>query len=233
MVIAVLVVAVAFFCCKEWLFSIILAPSRDSFVTYPLIERLSGVPQHFRVDMFNPHLAQQFIVHMKASLCMGFLAVSPYVIFLLFHFISPALYQSERRAAVCAVGGGYLMFLLGVALSYWLLFPLTFRFLGTYQVSGSIPNVIALEDYMSVMLLLCLLMGVFFELPVLSWLLAKMGLLRADWMKRYRRHAIVVIFIVAAIITPTGDAFTLTVVSLPIYLLYELSVFIVRRANRT
>ena len=233
MVIAVLVVAVAFFCCKEWLFSIILAPSRDSFVTYRLIERLSGVPQHFRVDMFNPHLAQQFIVHMKASLCMGFLAVSPYVIFLLFHFISPALYQSERRAAVCAVGGGYLMFLLGVALSYWLLFPLTFRFLGTYQVSGSIPNVIALEDYMSVMLLLCLLMGVFFELPVLSWLLAKMGLLRADWMKRYRRHAIVVIFIVAAIITPTGDAFTLTVVSLPIYLLYELSVFIVRRANRT
>ena len=233
MAIAIVVVAVAFFCCKDWLFSIILAPSHDSFITYRLIERLSGVPQHFKVELFNPNLAQQFIVHMKASLYMGFLAVSPYVLYLLFRFISPALYQSERRAAVCAVGGGYLMFMLGVALTYWVLFPLTFRFLGTYQVSESIPNIIALSDYMSVMLLLCLLMGVVFELPVLSWLLARIGVLHADWMAAYRRHAVVVILIVAAVITPTGDPFTLAVVSLPIYLLYELSVAIVRHTNKT
>ena len=231
-VIAVVVVAVAFFCCKEWLFAIILAPSHDSFVTYRLIERLSGVPQHFRVELFNPHLAQQFIVHMKASLYMGFLAVSPYLLYLLFRFVSPALYQSERRAARYAVGGGYVMFMLGVALTYWVLFPLTFRFLGTYQVSGEIPNIIALSDYISVMLLLCLLMGVVFELPVLSWLLARIGVLHAEWMTRYRRHAIVVILVIAAIITPTGDPFTLAVVALPIYLLYELSVAIVRRTNK-
>lgn len=231
MVIAIVGVAVAFFCCREWLFSVILAPSHDSFVTYRLIERFSGVPQHFQVGLFNPHLAQQFIVHMKASLYMGFLAVSPYLIYLLFRFVSPALYPSERRAARYAVGGGYVMFLLGVTLSFFVIFPLTFRFLGTYQVSQEIPNVIELSDYLSVMLLLCLMMGVLFELPVLSWLLARLGLLRAEWMKRYRRQAIVVILIIAAIITPTGDAFTLAVVSLPIYLLYEVSVAIVRHTQ--
>lgn len=232
MAVAVVTVAVAFFCCKDWLFAVLLAPSRDSFITYRLIERLSGVPQHFEIAMFNPHLAQQFMVHMKAALGMGFLAVSPYVMYLLFHFVSPALYTTERHVAIRAVGSGYLMFLLGVAVSFFVVFPLTFRFLGMYQVSEGIPNVIELADYMSVLLLLCLLMGAFFELPVLSWLLARLGVLRVDWMTRYRRHAVVAILIVAAIITPTGDAFTLAVVSIPIYLLYELSVIIVRHTNK-
>ena len=107
MVIAVVVVAVAFFCCRDWLFAVILAPSRDSFITYRLIERISGLPQEFKVAMFNPRLAQQFIVHMKAALGMGVLAVSPYLLYLLFRFVSPALYATERRVALRAVGGAH------------------------------------------------------------------------------------------------------------------------------
>lgn len=228
---AVLVSAIAAFCCKDWLFGIVMAPSSSDFVTYKVFERLTGIVSPFHVELFNPELAQQFLVHVKVSLWMGLLIVSPYILYLLFHFVAPGLYKNERKYAVRAVGSGYIMFLMGVALNYFVIFPLTFRFLGTYQVSDAVPNQIALSSYIDMLLVLCLMMGIVFELPVLSWLLAKVGVLKADFMTKYRRHAVVVILIIAAVITPTGDALTLTVVSLPIYLLYEMSVLIVRRTE--
>lgn len=229
--VAVMVSTIAAFCCKEWLFAIVMAPSQSGFVTYRLFERITGIASPFYVELFNPELAQQFLVHVKVSLWVGLLLVSPYVLYLLFHFVAPGLYKNEKRYAVRAVGSGYIMFLIGVALNYFVIFPLTFRFLGTYQVSAAVPNQIALSSYIDMLLVLCLMMGVVFELPVLSWLLAKIGLLKADFMTKYRRHAVVVILIIAAVITPTGDALTLSVVSLPIYLLYEMSVIIVRRTE--
>lgn len=228
---AVVICAVAAFCCKEWLFTIVMAPSKSTFVTYRLFTSLTGVGSDFHIDLFNPELAQQFLVHMRVALWMGLLIVSPYVLYLLFHFIAPGLYAHERKYAVRAVGSGYLMFLMGVALNYFIIFPLTFRFLGTYQVSPEVPNQIALTSYISMLLMLCLVMGVVFELPVLCWLLAKMGVLKAEFMTRYRKHAIVVIVILAAVITPTGDAITMSVVALPIYLLYEVSVRVVKRVT--
>lgn len=228
---AAVLCAVAAFCCKELLFAIVMAPSRSDFVTYRLFTRLTGVSSEFHIDLFNPELAQQFLVHMRVALWMGLLVVSPYVLYLLFHFVAPGLYAHERRYAVSAVGSGYLMFLMGVALNYFIIFPLTFRFLGTYQVSPDVPNRIALTSYVGMLLMLCLAMGVMFELPVLSWLLAKVGVLKADFMTRYRKHAIVVIVILAAVITPTGDAITMSVVALPIYLLYEVSVLVVKRVS--
>ena len=123
------------------------------------------------------------------------------------------------------------MFLMGVALNYFVIFPLTFRFLGTYQVSPEVPNQIALTSYVSMLLMLCFLMGVVFELPVLCWLLAKIGLLKPDMMRQYRKHAVVAILILAAVITPTGDAMTLSLVALPIYLLYEISIQVVRKTH--
>lgn len=223
--------AVAAFCCKDLLFDIVMAPSKSDFITYCLFTRLTGVSSDFHIDLFNPELAQQFLVHMRVALWMGLLVVSPYVLYLLFHFIAPGLYAHERRYAVRAVGSGYVMFLLGVSLNYFIIFPLTFRFLGTYQVSPDVPNQIALTSYISMLLMLCFVMGVMFELPVLCWLLAKIGVLKVEFMTRYRKHAVVVIVILAAVITPTGDAITMSVVALPIYLLYELSVAIVRRVN--
>lgn len=120
------------------------------------------------------------------------------------------------------------MFMFGVLLSYYLIFPLTFRFLGTYQVSEDVVNMISLQSYMSTLVLMSLSMGIVFEMPVVAWLMARMGLLSSSFMSRYRRHAIVVILIVAAIITPTSDIFTLLMVSFPMWLLYEVSVGIVK-----
>ena len=229
-IVAVLVAGIAAFCCKDLLFSVVMAPSRDSFITYRLFSRLTGHASRFSVDLFNPELAQQFIVHMRVALWMGLLVVSPYVIYLLYRFVAPGLYAHERRYAVRAVGSGYIMFILGVALNYFLIFPLTFRFLGTYQVSSDdVPNQIALTSYIDILLMLSFLLGVVFEMPVLAWLLAKMSVLTPRFLTRYRRHAVVVALILAAVITPTGDALTLSLVALPVYALYEVSILVVRR----
>lgn len=229
------VVALGFvaFAFKEPLFNVLLAPKNSSFLTYRLLERVVGVAGgDFKVEMINTGLAQQFMVHLKAAFAVGFLVASPYILHVLYSFVSPALYRSERRVAVRLVGGGYVMFMMGVALNYFLIFPLTFRFLGTYQVSADVPNLISLDSYMSTLLMLSLAMGLMFELPVLSWLLARMGFVSAGFMRRYRRHAVVAILVVAAVITPTADVFTLSVVSLPIYLLYELGIVIAARAEK-
>ena len=232
-IVAVLVAGIAAFCCKDLLFSVVMAPSRDSFITYRLFSRLTGHASRFSVDLFNPELAQQFIVHMRVALWMGLLVVSPYVIYLLYRFVAPGLYAHERRYTVRAVGSGYVMFILGVALNYFLIFPLTFRFLGTYQVSPDVPNQIALTSYIDILLMLSFLLGVVFEMPVLAWLLAKMSVLTPRFLTRYRRHAVVVALILAAVITPTGDALTLSLVALPVYALYEVSILVVRRTVAT
>ena len=113
-----------------------------------------------------------------------------------------------------------------------LIFPLTFRFLATYQVSMEVENTITLSSYMDTLMMMSLMMGIVFEIPVLCWLFAKLGFLTADFMKRYRRHAIVIILIVGAVITPTSDVFTLMMVSVPMYLLYEVSIWIVSRIGK-
>ena len=133
--------------------------------------------------------------------------------------------------AVRVVGSGYVMFIIGVLMNYFLIFPLTVRFLGTYQVSTDVENMLSLQSYMDTLLMMSLVFGIVFEIPVISWLLAVFGLLKAEWMQRYRRHAIVVILIVAAVITPTADIFTLIIVSLPIWMLYEISILIVKTTN--
>lgn len=220
-----LVIAVAAtiaFCLKEELFAVVLAPRSSDFITY----RLMGV-EPFSIHLMNTGLTEQFMVHLKTAMYAGMLLTSPYIIYQLFRFVSPALYDNERKYATVLVGSGYLMFILGTLLNYLLIFPLTVKFLGTYQVSPDVANMLTLQSYMDTLLLMSLVMGVVFELPVVSWLLGRMGLLTAGMMRTWRKHAIVAILILAAIITPTTDAFTLFVVALPIWLLYELSILIV------
>jgi sec-independent protein translocase protein TatC len=158
----------------------------------------------------------------------GILVASPYIIWQLFRFISPALYDNERRYATLLYTSGYLMFMLGTALNYFLIFPLTVKFLGTYQVSPDVANMLTLQSYMDTLIMMCLVLGIVFELPVVSWILGRMGLVNRQMMRSMRRHAVVVILVVAAIITPTTDAFTLFIVALPIWLLYEVSILIVK-----
>lgn len=147
-------------------------------------------------------------------------------------FVSPALYENEKKYSTRVVGWGYFLFMMGVLLNYFLIFPLTFRFLATYQVSMEVENTITLSSYMDTLMMMSLMMGIVFEIPVLCWLFAKLGFLTADFMKRYRRHAIVIILIVGAVITPTSDVFTLMMVSVPMYLLYEVSIWIVSRTGK-
>jgi len=219
----VAVVAAVVFCLKDELFSIVLAPRSSDFVSY----RLMGV-EPFSLHLMNTGLTEQFMIHVKTALYAGLLLASPYVLYELFRFVQPALYQNERRYAVRIVGSAYVMFLVGTAVNYLVVFPLTVRFLGTYQVSPDVANMLTLQSYIDTLIGMSLVMGVVFELPVVSWLMAVMGLVNADLMSRYRRHAVVAILVVAAIITPTTDVLTLTVVALPIWLLYELSIGIVR-----
>ena len=223
MLVAAIVAGVAAFLLKDWLFDVVLAPSSSDFITY----RLLGV-EPFRIELVNTGLTEQFMIHMKVSLVAGILIASPYILYLLFRFISPALYDNERRYSVRLTVAAYLMFLFGVAVNYFVIFPLTVRFLGTYQVSDDIHNLLTISSYVDTLAMMSLLFGIVFEIPVVSWLLARFGLLKSVWMSRYRRHAIVAIVIVAAVITPTSDVFTLFMVSLPIWLLYEASVLIVR-----
>jgi sec-independent protein translocase protein TatC len=217
------VVAVVAFCLKDELFAVVLAPRTSDFITY----RLMGV-EPFSIHLMNTGLTEQFMIHMKTAFYAGVLVASPYIVYLLFRFISPALYDNERRYATALVSSGYLMFMLGTLLNYFLIFPLTVKFLGTYQVSEDVANMLTLQSYMDTLLMMSLVMGIVFELPVVSWLLSRMGLINAQMMKTWRKHAVVAILIISAIITPTTDAFTLFVVALPIWLLYEVSILIVK-----
>ena len=200
-VVAVVVVfGIVAFLFKEELFAVVLAPKDAGFVTYRWLGMLDsvfseGADQFFSVDLINTGLAQQFLIHMKTAMCAGVLCASPYILYQLFRFVSPALYADERRYAVRVVGSGYLMFMLGVLAGYFFIFPLTFRFLGTYQVADEVTNMITIESYMSTLIMMCLSMGLVFEMPVLAWLFGKLGFLDASFMRRYRRHAIVIILI--------------------------------------
>ena len=220
------VAAAVAFCLKDELFAIVLAPRSGDFITY----RLLGV-EPFCISLMNTGLTEQFMTHLRTACYAGVLMALPYIIYVLFGFVAPALYDNERRYATLLCGSGYLMFMLGTVINYLLIFPLTVRFLGTYQVSPDVANMLTLQSYMDTLLTMSLVMGIVFELPVVSWILGRMGLVNAQMMRSMRRHAIVAILIVAAIITPTTDAFTLFVVALPIWLLYEVSILIVRPLN--
>lgn len=224
---AVVLGAVVAFCVKEPLFDIVLAPSRSNFFVYQLMGA-----EPFHIQLINTGLAEQMLIHLKVAFSMGVLVASPYIIYVLFGFVSPALYDNERRLSLRLTLSAYLMFIIGLAINYLIIFPLTVRFLGTYQISDEVQNMLSISSYIDTMMMMSLIFGIVFEIPVLSWLLAKLGLLKADWMIHFRRHAIVIILVVAAIITPTADMFTLLIVSLPIWLLYEISIFIVSKTYR-
>ena len=221
--VAIVVIAAVMFCLRDTLFSIVLAPSNSDFITF----RLTGTTP-FQINLINTLLTEQFYVHIKVAIYAALLFVSPYVIYEIFHFISPALYENEKYYATRICTSAYAMFVIGTLLNYFLVFPFTLHFLGTYQVSTDIHNMLTLESYTDTLICMSLMLGVVFELPIICWLLSAIGILKRNTMRQYRKHAIVVILIVAAIITPTTDAMTLFIVSLPIWILYEISTLIIK-----
>ena len=178
------------FCFKDLLFKIVLAPKDSDFFMYKLFG--GG---DFSIQLMNVGLTEQFMIHLKTAFAFGILMASPYIIKVLFDFIRPALYENERKHSVSLVLIAYLMFVVGVLVNYLFVFPLTVRFLGTYQVSEQVSNMLTLQSYMDTLLMMSIVFGIIFEIPIMSWLLARFGLLKAEWMTRYRRHAIVAILI--------------------------------------
>lgn len=222
-IIVVALFAILAFVFKDEVFWVVFAPKSPDFLPH-----IFGNSPDIR--LINTELTRQFIVHMMTSFYVGIIVAAPYIIFELYRFIAPALYQNERRFSTPLVIASYLMFMLGILFNYFIVFPITFRFLGNYQVDSAVENLISLESYIDMLVFLSLAMGIVFEIPILSWLLGKLGILHRGQMQQFRRHAIVTILIIAAIITPTSDAFTLAIVSVPMYLLYELSILLVPRS---
>lgn len=230
------VLAAVVFCFKDTTWRLLLAPSEWTFVTYRWLERLMnavGLNFHFaefHVNMIATDLSSQFMTHITTAIYLGLLFASPYIVFELFRFISPALYENERRYSVRVALIIYALFLLGVLMSYFVLFPISFRFLGTYSVSTKVVSNITLDSYVSTFVSLTLIMGIVFQLPVIAFFLAKIGVIHADILARYRRHALIIIMLIAAIITPP-DLMTLVLVTIPLYMLYELSIVVARRVQ--
>ena len=227
------VIAAVVFCFKETTWQLLLAPSEWDFCTYRWLEsvmQMMGFDFHFdefHVDMIATDLSSQFMTHITTAVYLGLLGASPYILYELFRFISPALYENERRYSVQVAGIIYVLFLLGVLMSYFVLFPISFRFLGTYSVSAKVVSNITLDSYISTFVSLTLVMGVVFQLPVIAFFLGKLSIVTSDMLANYRKHSFIVIMLVAAIITPP-DLMTLILVTIPLYLLYEVSIRVVK-----
>ena len=229
----VLLIAVVVFCFKDETFQLLLAPSEWDFVTYRWIERMiqaMGFDFHFEeyhVNLIATDLSSQFMTHITTAVYLGLLGASPYILFELFRFVSPALYDNERRYSVLVAVVIYALFLVGVLMNYFILFPISFRFLGTYSVAERVVSNITLDSYISTFVSLTLAMGLVFQLPVLAYFLGKMGFITSSMLAKYRRHALIVIMLLSAIITPP-DVMTLVLVAIPLYILYEVSIRVIR-----
>ena len=234
---AVMAMVVIFIFMPQMFTGFVLGPTTSNFFLYKWLGSLGQLPflpdfaaGEFKVDIISINVASQFMTHISTSFWFALVAIFPYILYEVWKFIAPALYDNEKGSVRAAFLFGTLMFFLGCAISYSFIFPFTFRFLTEYQISGQITNQISLNSYMSTFLGMVFIMGLIFELPLLAWLLSKIGVLRKEFLKKYRRHAVVVLMILAALITPTGDPITLSLVFLPLYLLYEISICVVKKS---
>lgn len=227
------VVMVGTFIAMPYIFDrFILAPTSNDFFTYRWLNKIGGsivsLSPDFNVQIININVASQFMTHISTSISMAAIIAFPYFLWEIWKFIEPALFEDEIKHLRPAFLGGTLMFYIGCAIGYTLVFPFTFRFLVEYNLSPGITNQINLQSYIDNFTMLILVMGLVFEMPLLAWLLGILGILRKSFLRKYKRHAVIVLLIAAAIITPSGDPFTLMLVFIPLYVLYELSILVVK-----
>lgn len=238
--IAVVVLALFAFGAKELIFDgIILAPKNTHFITYRFFCWLSETYswlgglciQEINFTVANIDMTGQFMQHLTISLYTGLVVAFPYLVFELWLFIKPALHAKERKAARGMVFYISLLFFTGVAFGYFALAPVSILFLGSYQVSAEVVNQITLRSYISTLTTMVLASGLIFELPILAYFLARVGFVSSAFLRNNRRLAVVVNFIVAAIITPS-DVSSMFLMAIPLLLLYELSIWVVVRVER-
>lgn len=238
-IVVVLLMAVVF-CFKSFVFdTIIFSPRTSQFILYQWINRLAALSprlsslsiEPFQIDLINIELSAQFFTHMSVSFWIGFVVSVPFILYQVWTFVRPALYAGEKKSILTAFAFCSILFFLGITVGYFLVFPLTIKFLGTYQVSDWVGNQISLQSYISMFTWLILVMGLVFEMPVLIHLLSRFGIVTKKLLRKYRKHAIVALLLLAAIITPSGDAFTMIMVATPLFLLYEFSILVCKETK--
>lgn len=222
--VALIGVTVVLFFFKDFLFGdVVLAPSESSFWLY----RVLGLD--FSLQLVNIEVAAQFMIHMKVTFVCALILTFPYIVYELWSFVAPALYENERKAIRGAFTFASALFYTGLAVGYMLIFPLMINFFAGYQVTPDVPNTFSLSSYISLFSSTVLIFGIVFQFPTLIAILSALGIVTREGLRQYRRHAVCAVVVLAALITPSGDPFSLLVVTVPLYVLYEFSILICRK----
>lgn len=240
-VIAIMVAAIVFFIyVREIVNDIILAPAQDDFVTYGWFCKLSHAlglgdaicMSGVKVSFLSTQLTGQFISSFTISFVGGFIVAFPYIFWEFWRFIKPALSEKEKKNTGGVIFWVSLLFFGGVAFGYFVLTPFMVNFYFSYSLSPLIEIKPTFSDYLENLVYTTVGIGVLFQLPLLVMILAKIGIVTATFLRKYRRHAFVIILIAAAIITPSTDPFSLAIVAIPLYLLFEASIIVASRINK-
>jgi sec-independent protein translocase protein TatC len=235
-VLAIVIFMIIAFIFKGFIFGqVILGPQRPGFLTNRLLCQFAEIVKipalcinQNPVQLINIKMSGQITTHITASIVSGLILAFPVILWEFWLFFKPALKTSEARYAKGAVGASSLLFFAGVLFGYFILTPLSIHFLSTYQVDPTVLNQINVRSYIGTLTSICLATGLIFELPIVAFFLTKIGVVTPEFMRKYRRHSVVVIVILAAIITPP-DVFSQTLVCIPLLILYEVSIFISAR----
>lgn len=228
-VISILITSVAAFVSMKVIFrEIILAPSRPDFWTYRTMCKIS---ESLCVDKVNfilqsRLLSGQFTMHFVAAFTVGFVVAFPYVFWEIWRFVKPGLYETERKSASGTVLFVTILFILGILFAYFIIAPLSINFLANYSLDEMIVNQFDITSYVGTLCMIVLGGGLMFQLPVVVYVLSKMGVMTPKFMRSYRKHAIVILVFIAALITPSPDVLSQMLVAVPLYLLYEFSIYI-------
>lgn len=231
---AIVIIGLVAFLMKDFIFdTIIFGPKKMSFPTYRLFCNIAtriGVDSAFCADQLpftiqNRTMAGQFSAHIWTSIWAGFIVGFPYVLYEVWKFISPGLYEKERRYSRGFILIASLLFFMGVLFGYYVVAPLSINFLGTYQVSKEVLNEIDIASYISTVRASVIACGIMFELPIIIFFLTKIGLVTPETLRKYRKIALVVVLIVSAVITPP-DVASQIIVAVPVLLLYQISIYI-------
>jgi sec-independent protein translocase protein TatC len=230
---AIFIFGIIAFLMKDFIFNdIIFAPKDPNFVTYRVfcaVSRFFGTEglciDKIPFTLQSLEMGEQFSAHIWISITVGFIIAFPFIIWEFWKFISPGLYEKERKGAVAFIIISSFLFFVGVLFGYYVITPLSVNFLGNYSVSALVERNIKIDSYISLLKSSVLASGLIFELPIIMYFLTKMGLVTPDFLKQYRKHALVVVLIISAVITPP-DIVSQIIVTVPILILYEVSILI-------
>ena len=221
-VLGVALASIVFLAFPKPLFKVVFWPTRPDFPLY----RLPGV--EFSMDLINIDLSAQFFFYLKVAMLCGLVLAFPYVIWEIWKFIAPALYEHEKKAVSRAFGLSSALFYLGVAVGYFVVLPVCLIFFVNFTVSDAIVNTISLSSYMSLFTSMVFLIGILFEFPTVILVMSSLGVVTRDNLKQWRKYAVVIVLVLAALITPS-DPFSMFVLAIPLYGLFEFSILLCRR----